>query len=555
MTGKIFRSIVAAAGCALLASVLIIMGCLYDYFGGVQEQQLWDELSLAAAGVEQSGRAYLDTLEQTNSRLTWIGTDGEVLYDAEADEQTMENHAAREEVREAMRSGMGTSTRYSSTLLEKTVYCARRLDDGSVLRISVSTASMAVLVMGMVQPICIAAAVVLALALLLARRLARRIVEPLERLDLDNPLENQTYDELAPLLTRISQQRRQIDGQLHALEQKTAEFEQITNSMNEGLVLLNEGGVIVSINPAARRLFHAPEEAAGMLFLDIERSRLLDASIENAMRTGRAEVNLEREGREYQIDLSRIGSGSTAAGVVLLIFDITERAYAERMRREFTANVSHELKTPLTAILGSSELLQNGMVKAEDMPRFVGHIHAEAARLLLLIEDILRLSQLDEGAELPRETVDLGAVAGETVQQLQKKAEEYQVTLRVQAEPCPMRSVSRLVREIMGNLTENAIKYNVPGGSVDVSLRREGTDAILTVSDTGIGIPPEYQGRVFERFYRVDKSHSRQTGGTGLGLSIVKHACAYLGAAIELQSEPDRGTTVCVRFAGDRKED
>lgn len=546
MTGKIFRSIMLAVGGVLLASLLIILGCLYDYFGGVQKNQLWAELDMAAAGVESSGMAYFDAIDPNSSRLTWIAADGSVLYDAQADQDNMENHAGRAEVQEAVASGKGSSERYSSTLLEKTVYCAKRLTDGSVLRISISHATMAVLAFGMLQPICIVLMVALILAFWLASRLSKRIVQPLNSLDLDHPLENQTYDEIAPLLRRISQQSSQINTQLRQLHQKQDEFDQITASMGEGLVLLDSKGAVLSINPAARKLFHAGKFVTGWDFLTLERSREISEAITVATGEGHSELTMERDGRIYQIDISRIESEGKTVGVVLLVFDVTEKVEAERTRREFTANVSHELKTPLTAILGSSELLESGMVKPEDTARFVGHIHAEAARLLTLVEDIIRLSQLDEGVELPMETVDLASIATEAVDQLREKAEKNHVMLNVETAPCHLQGVPRLFHEIVYNLTENAIKYNVPNGTVTVTVTKDGT---LTVADTGIGIPPEHQARVFERFYRVDKSHSKAIGGTGLGLSIVKHACAYLGASIELQSEVGKGTTISVQFS------
>lgn len=545
MTGKIFRAIMVAAGGVLLAAILIIMGCMYDYFGSVQEKQLREELSLAAVGVESSGMEYLSSVAGETGRLTWIAADGSVLFDDAADEQSMENHAQREEVRQALETGEGYSQRYSSTLLEKTVYCAVRLSDGSVLRISMSRATMGMLAFGMLQPICIVLFAALLLAFFLASRLSKRIVEPLNRLDLDNPLDNKTYDELAPLLTRISQQRRQIDAQLRQLRRRQDEFEQITASMSEGLVLLDNSGVILSINPAAAKLFSASSDAVGQDLLTIERSMNVSEAMEHARRSGHAEISITRAGREYQIDFSRIESDGAAVGVVLLTFDVTERAFAEKARREFTANVSHELKTPLTAILGSSEMIESGMVKPEDMPRFVGHIHSEAARLLTLIEDIIRLSQLDEGVPLPMEPVDLGDAVQQAASQLGDKARQSMVSVNVSTEPCRIKAVPRLVHEIVYNLTENAIKYNVEGGSVSLTVT---SDGVFTVSDTGIGIAPEHQTRVFERFYRVDKSHSKAIGGTGLGLSIVKHACAYLGAQIELQSQPGSGTTISVRF-------
>ncbi len=548
MTRKIFLSIMAAAAVVLLCSVLIIMGCLYDYFGGVQERQLEDELALAQTGVECSGKTYLKALEGESYRLTWIAPSGEVLFDSQADESSMENHAQREEVRQALESGEGQSSRYSSTLLEKTIYYAKKLADGSILRISISRATAGVLVMGMLQPMLVVLAAALILALVLAKRISARIVAPLNRLDLEKPLENDTYEELSPLLTRINQQRRQIDAQLRTLQQKKDEFDQITASMNEGLVLMNEKGTVLSINPAARALFHAEPDCVGQDFLTVERSHEISCAIRRALEEGHAELRVERGGREYQLDISRIESEGTVIGAVLLAFDVTEQAFAERNRREFTANVSHELKTPLQSIMGSAELIENGLVKQEDMPRFVGHIRTEAARLVTLIEDIIRLSQLDEGGEFPFEPVDLKKLAEEASASLASAAAEKQVTIRVHGDDRQITTVRRLASEIIYNLCDNAVKYNREGGSVDVTIDGTAHGAVVTVQDTGIGIPPEHQSRVFERFYRVDKSHSRQSGGTGLGLSIVKHAVQYLGGRIELESQPGKGTTMRVHF-------
>ena len=548
MTRKIFLSIMAAAAVVLLCSVLIIMGCLYDYFGGVQERQLEDELALAQTGVECSGKTYLKALEGESYRLTWIAPSGEVLFDSQADESSMENHAQREEVRQALETGEGQSSRYSSTLLEKTIYYAKKLTDGSILRISISRATAGVLVMGMLQPMLVVLAAALILALVLAKRISARIVAPLNRLDLEKPLENDTYEELSPLLTRINQQRRQIDAQMRTLQQKKDEFAQITASMNEGLVLMNEKGTVLSINPAARELFHAEPDCVGQDFLIVERSHEISCAIRRALEESHAELRVERGGREYQLDISRIESEGTVIGAVLLAFDVTEQAFAERNRREFTANVSHELKTPLQSIMGSAELIENGLVKQEDMPRFVGHIRTEAARLVTLIEDIIRLSQLDEGGELPFEPVDLKKLAEEASASLASAAAEKQVTIRVHGDDRQITTVRRLASEIIYNLCDNAVKYNREGGSVDVTIDGTAHGAVVTVQDTGIGIPPEHQSRVFERFYRVDKSHSRQSGGTGLGLSIVKHAVQYLGGRIELESQPGKGTTMRVHF-------
>ena len=548
MTKKIFQSILLVAGCVLLASLLIIMGFLYDYFGGVEENQLRDELSLAAAAVEDGGTDYLARLTADRYRLTWIAADGSVIYDTKTDAESLENHASRAEVSQALTTGTGESTRYSSTLMEKTMYYAQRLDDGTVLRISISRATVGMIAVGMIQPLLIVLIVALILSGLLARRLSRRIVDPLNSLDLEHPLDNDAYEELSPLLKRIHRQHVEIQTQLRELREKTDEFTQITGSMREGLILLDEHGSILSINAAAQALFGADAQCVGRDFLTIERSHEISAAIQAAVTDGHSEVRAERAGRVYQFDISRITSDGKFLGTVILAFDITEQEFAEQNRREFTANVSHELKTPLQGIIGSAELIENGMVKPDDLPRFVGHIHAEAARLVTLIDDIIRLSQLDEGDAMPTEAVDLLAVSQEAAENLHDAAVARDVTLSVTGQPVVMPGVRRLIYEIVYNLCDNAIKYNVDGGRVDIAVA-SGTDgSSITVADTGIGIAPEHQGRVFERFYRVDKSHSKASGGTGLGLSIVKHAVQYHHGRIELESTPGAGTTIRVVF-------
>ena len=548
MTKKIFQSILLVAGCVLLASLLIIMGFLYDYFGGVEENQLRDELSLAAAAVEDGGTDYLSRLTADRYRLTWIAADGSVLYDTKTNAESLENHASRAEVSQALATGTGESTRYSSTLMEKTMYYAQRLDDGTVLRISISRATVGMIAVGMIQPLLIVLIVALILSGLLARRLSRRIVDPLNSLDLEHPLDNDAYEELSPLLKRIHHQHVEIQTQLRELREKTDEFTQITGSMREGLVLLDEHGSILSINAAAQALFGADAQCVGRDFLTIERSHEISAAIQAAAADGHSEVRAERAGHVYQFDISRITSDGKFLGTVILAFDITEQEFAERNRREFTANVSHELKTPLQGIIGSAELIENGMVRPDDLPRFVGHIHAEAARLVTLIDDIIRLSQLDEGDAMPTEAVDLLAVSQEAAENLHDAAAARDVTLSVTGRPVVMPGVRRLIYEIVYNLCDNAIKYNVDGGRVDIAVA-SGTDgSSITVADTGIGIAPEHQGRVFERFYRVDKSHSKASGGTGLGLSIVKHAVQYHHGRIELESTPGTGTTIRVVF-------
>lgn len=548
MTKKIFQSILLVAGCVLLASLLIIMGFLYDYFGGVEENQLRNELSLAAAAVEDGGTDYLSRLTADRCRLTWIAADGSVLYDTRTDAESLENHASRAEVSQALTTGTGESTRYSSTLMEKTMYYAQRLDDGTVLRISISRATVGMIAVGMIQPLLIVLIVALILSGLLAKRLSRRIVDPLNSLDLEHPLDNDAYEELSPLLKRIHRQHVEIQTQLRELREKTDEFTQITGSMREGLVLLNEHGSILSINAAAQALFGADAQCVGRDFLTIERSHEISAAIQAAVTDGHSEVRAERAGRVYQFDISRITSDGKLLGTVILAFDITEQEFAERNRREFTANVSHELKTPLQGIIGSAELIENGMVKPDDLPRFVGHIHAEAARLVTLIDDIIRLSQLDEGTAMPTEPVDLLAVSQEAAENLHDAAAARDVTVSVTGRPAVIPGVRRLLYEIVYNLCDNAIKYNRDGGRVDVTVAADADGSSITVADTGIGIAPEHQGRVFERFYRVDKSHSKASGGTGLGLSIVKHAVQYHHGRIELESTPGTGTTIRAIF-------
>ncbi len=548
MTKKTFRSILFTSLAVLLVSLTVALGFLYYYFGNVQEQQLHTELTLAAQAVEDSGSGYLDHLDTDDLRLTLVAGDGTVLADTNADPRAMENHADREEIKEAFATGSGESSRYSSTLTEKTIYRAVLLDNGNVLRVSVSQATVLALITGTLPWFVLAVMFAAVLSWLLAKHLSKKIITPLNQVDLDRPLENDTYEELSPLLGKIHRQHEQIDTQLLQLRQKTDEFDHITANMKEALVLLDASGKILSINHAAKLLFGAKDTSVGTGFLTVERSHKISHAVDTALRDGHTRIKEERNGHSYQLDISRIESAGKVMGLVILAFDVSEQEYAEQTRREFSANVSHELKTPLTSVIASADMIENGMVKPEDMPRFIGHIKKEASRLLNLIDDIIRLSQLDEGVELPEEAVDLSAVAAEAVEQLRDTADKNDVRIELNAESCVLKGVPRLLHEIVYNLTENAIKYNVPGGSVTVAVSKVGNGCILKVSDTGIGIPAEHQERIFERFYRVDKSHSKQSGGTGLGLSIVKHAATSFGANIKLQSEVGKGTTIIVEF-------
>ena len=512
------------------------------------DNQLKDELTLASHATEALGESYLTNLNSDRDRLTWVDEDGTVLFDSHADSSSMENHADREEIREAMFSGKGSSVRNSSTLTQQTIYEAARLDDGSVLRISVSRATALLLVLGRLQPMAFVLVIAIVLSAWRARRMAKRVVEPLNQLNLENPMENDAYSELSPLLHRIHTQHQEIGMQMQALKHKQDEFEQITGNMKEALVLLDNSGRIVSINPAAKALFGVADQCVGKDFLTIDRKQDMRQAISQAKKEGYAYFHSEKNGREYQFDVSLIDSDSDVHGLVILAFDITEQVNAEKHRQEFTANVSHELKTPLQSIIGSAELMENGIVKEEDVPRFIGHIRKEASRLVYLIDDIIRLSQLDERTEMPHEKVSLRELSEEVYESLEDAAKLKDVSLEVTGDPGMMNGVRRLLYEVVYNLCDNAIKYNQPGGSVKVVVTEQKNAVQIRVSDNGIGIAPEHQDKVFERFYRVDKSHSKQSGGTGLGLSIVKHAVQYHHGKITVESALDKGTEISVLF-------
>ena len=549
MTKRIFRAICLVALAVFLASVTLIMGILYDYFSRVQLDQLRIEAGLAARGVEENGADYFDGLDTQSYRITWIGADGTVLFDSTSDADVMENHLDREEVKQAIASGYGHSSRYSSTLMERLLYSAQRLNDGSVIRLSITQNSVLTIVLGMIQPVLLVSLVAVILALVLSSSVSKSVVRPLNELNLDEPLNNEGFDELSPLLRRIDSQQRQLKGQALELRQKQDEFLAVTSNMSEGLVLLNAGGTILSINNAALNILGADKSCVGEDILTVNRSLEMQKLLEQAKEGNRSETKLCLSGREYQLDASPIIGGGNTRGVALLLFDITERENAEQLRREFTANVSHELKTPLHSISGCAELMKNGMVRPEDTARFAGQIYSEAQRLIHLVEDIIHLSRLDEGAEdMQRERIDLYALSGSVIDSIVNEAKENKVSLELCGGPAYVWGVRQLVSGMVYNLCDNAIKYNRENGSVKLSVSCEGEYSVLNVSDTGIGIPPEHQSRVFERFYRVDKSHSKEVGGTGLGLSIVKHSAMVHNAKIDLQSTAGKGTSITLRF-------
>ena len=550
MTKRIFRAVCISAVTVLCASIILIMGVLYGYFNDVRKNQIKAELSLAKNAVETEGVSYLENLknESADYRITWIDKSGNIIFDTQSNSESMENHLEREEVKEAFANGSGESERYSSTLTEKMMYCAELLDDGTVLRISVSQLTVLTLLLGIAQPVAIVFVIALVVSFIFASRISKRIVKPLNEIDLDNPLENDAYDELSPFLSKISNQQKKIKLQENQLSQRKNEFLAITSNMNEGLVLLGKDKKVISINPSAESFFTSEADCTGMDFIRLERNPDIIKALERAEIQDTNEIQVNRNGRIFQLNISCIRDMGELSGFVILIFDITEKSDSENRRREFTANVSHELKSPLQSIMGSAELIENGLVKKEDMPKFIGNIHSEATRLLTLINDIIKLSKLDEGTTLSEKDFDLYSLVKENIEVLKSSAEKKNVSVSFKGESLMMKSMKPLVSEIVYNLIDNAIKYNVENGSVEISISRDKNNIILSVSDTGIGIPEEYQERVFERFYRVDKSHSKETGGTGLGLSIVKHAVQDIGADIKLESRCGKGTVVTVRF-------
>ena len=552
MTKKIFHSILLVACTVLLACYLVILTSLNDYFTSLRKSQLKTQLSFASTAVEDEGIEYLKNLENGEYRLTLIDTDGTVLYDTNADAATMENHSDRREFQEAFLSGYGESHRYSRTLTEQTYYFAKKLSDDRVLRISTSQVTIVSLLLGMLQPLLVITFLAILLSVFLAKRASRNLVKPLNNLDLNDPLSNDVYEELSPLLRHMAQQNKQIALQMDELSRSQNEFNAITSNMSEGLIVLNKDGVVVSLNTAARKIFEAEEDSIGKDFLTIDRTPEISRAIKETLSGKKQELEYEKNGRNYDLCINKIVEKDEVIGVLLLAIDNTEKIQAEQNRREFTANVSHELKTPLQSIIGSADLIESGLVKPEDMPRFIGHIKTDAARLVSLVSDIIRLSQLDENTEMNRENVDALSVAKEALEMVGSIAESRNISLTIKGEPAPLNSVHKLLYDIIYNLCDNAVKYNKEGGFVKVDVKTAGDKVQVAVSDNGVGIAPADQSRVFERFYRVDKSHSRESGGTGLGLSIVKHAVAYLKGSISLESTLGKGTTITVSFPAEK---
>ncbi len=548
MTKKIFRSIFAVALTVFLCSVVVIMGALYGYYSSNQMKLLGSQVELASQGVELAGVDYLKSLTADDYRVTLIDSDGSVEFDSAADSAQMENHLERKEIKDALKNGEGQATRYSSTLMERQLYSAKRLSDGRVLRLSCSQYTWWTLFVGMLEPVVAVFFAAVGLSLFLAFRLSKRIVEPLNKMDFDgeNPPEGY-YEELSPLVSRIESQKEELKYKEAELKRRKDEFNAATKKMTEGLVLLNENGKILSINDSASKLLSISSYCVGKDILLLNNSFEMQELIGKAKEGRHCELIVPLDDADYEVTASPVMTDGKVTAIALLIVDITEREKAEQMRREFTANVSHELKTPLQTISGCAELMQNGLIKPEDVEKFGERIYSESKRMITLVEDIIGLSRLDDGTvDTNKEPVNVKETVSTVIDILKDSAQRKNVTVSLSGDDVTINTVKRLLSEVVYNLCDNAVKYNKDGGRVDITIKEQPDFVSVTVADTGIGIPGSAINRVFERFYRVDKSHSKEVGGTGLGLSIVKHAVKLLGGDVSLESEENKGTSVTV---------
>ena len=552
MIKKIFRSTLLANFLVLLASLALIMGALYRYFTQVQMEQLQTQTALAAKGISAEGMDYFDGLKTASTRITWVDNTGQVLYDTDYDAQTMENHGNRQEIKDALETGYGESSRYSSTLTQTSLYIAQRLDNGTVVRLSVTQHSIFLLLLGLLPTLFFIVLVVVGLSVLTAKYTAKRLVQPLNQLDLDAPLENPAYEEISPLLRRIDHQQKELGHQEQLLLQRKGEFDTIISKIREGMILLDKNGQIISMNPAAQSLLQTDESSIGKEILELVRNLQLHQLIEEGVAGRKGETIFNVDQTTYKVLARPVISEDQLTGMVLLFFDVTDQWQAEQMRREFTANVSHELKTPLHIISGYSEMLRNQLVSEDDVQVFAQKIYTESQRMVQLVEDIIHLSLLDESPQIAMEALDLYQLAQESLESLSGKASQKQIALHLKGEEAQIQGNRALLSSVIYNLCDNAITYNQPKGDVYVTIRQQAKDVVLEVRDTGIGIPKEEGDRIFERFYRVDKSRSKKVGGTGLGLSIVKHALKCHGATIQVDSQVDKGTRMTVTFPGEK---
>ena len=548
MTGKILRISYLVAISALLASALLFFGVMYrDYEDGAFAR-LRAEAAAIAQGLGAAGSDYFDSFAP-DDRVTWIAASGTVLYDSAAPAQLLESHADREEIDHALQTGEAQTSRYSKTLLQRTFYYAKILEDGTVLRVSCTQNSLPAMILMLLTPFLWVATLVLILCGVLSYRLARQITKPLNAINPDNPAPLPSYPELTPLFDKLREQNRTIGKQMNELQLRQREFTAITENMREGFLLVDCKMHVLSSNHSALEVLGRRELKPGCLLYDAECSQEIFDAVDTALSGSHAELLLTIDETSWQVLANPVVASGQVAGAVVLFMDVTEREQRERLRREFSANVSHELKTPLTSISGFAELMKEGLVPPEKIPEFSGDIYKESLRLIGLVNDIIQLSRLDENStQFQRAPVDLYDLCAQSLERLSTVAARQSVTLALTGEHAEIIGVEQLLKEMIYNLLDNAIKYNVPGGSVTASVRKSAGRTILSVADTGIGIPYAHQPRVFERFYRVDKSHSKEVGGTGLGLSIVRHAAQYHGARLELKSQPGKGTTITVTF-------
>lgn len=548
MVKKIFRSTFFATLGVLLVTLFMVVGLLYGYFTQIQKEQLQTETALAAQGVSLEGQDYFNELKMSNVRITWVDNQGKVLYDNESDAQIMDNHANREEIKEALKDGYGESVRYSKTLTTQSLYSAQRLDNGTVIRLSVTRHSILVLLFRMFQPLFLILVLAFLLSLWLSHSIAKSIVLPLNRLDLDHPLENDAYEEISPLLRRIARHQKEVTEREVLLEQRQSEFDTIISKIKEGMILLDNNCRIISINQAAQDILQTDQTCLGKDMLQILRNLSLNNWLEKGLQGRKQEGILQLDDAHYKVMVRPIQSEDKVTGLAILFFDVTDQLQAEQLRREFTANVSHELKTPLHLISGYSEMLASDVVAQKDVPQFAEKIHSESQRMIQLVEDIIKLSHLDESEELAMEPVNLYQISEEVLDSLSAKANERHINLHLLGEPAYITGNHALIHSLIYNLCDNAIIYNRDKGDVTVNVTSNEDDIVLTVQDTGVGIAKDEQERIFERFYRVDKSRSKKLGGTGLGLSIVKHAVNQHHADIKVESQLGLGTKMTVTF-------
>lgn len=550
MNKKIFRSSVAVALVVLLSSIVLIIGILFQYFENQLQSELESEASYIAYAVEKQGLDYINNFSNSNKRITLISPDGDVIADTSANESELGNHADRQEVIDALKNGKGTSIRYSNTLAEKTVYYAMKMDDGNILRVSTTQYTVAAIIMSLIQPILIVFVVAVVLSFVLSQKISKSIIKPINELDLDNPSNNEPYDELAPLLQKISRQKKTIEKQIKEAEHKQEEFRLITENMKEGFIVVDKQMNLLTYNRSALRLLGIDKENPEDILTEPDDN--LFYVINKALKGEREKSDLTLGNNNYRLIANPVFENDRVIGAVILIIDVTESVKREQLRREFTSNVSHELKTPLTSISGFAEIMKNGGTPDAVVTDFSTSIYDEAQRLISLVNDIIKISELDEkNVQAESEDVDLYELSADIISRLKPVADKRNISFNLIGESTVVSGTEKILDEMIYNLCDNAIKYNVDNGTVDVILSESRRHIKLTVRDTGIGIPQSEQERIFERFYRVDKSHSKSIGGTGLGLSIVKHAAIYHNAEIKLKSELGKGTSITIAFTKD----